>query len=350
MNKTKTILSIAIASAIASPLSLQADEMTIYGSIGVAVEGIDSGNATAEVSNNHSAFGIKGAKNLEGDLKAVYLFDMFVGIDAGGGAGDDSLLGGGRDGWAGLAHDDWGIVALGFQGRPWKTSTHHLDMFGNTIADYSAIMGSTGDPSTYFDGGIGNSAIWFGPNIKGFSWHAQYGADESDDKTNDWGVQANYTMGDLYATVSYDLDGRGSADDVSAIKVAANYNMTGKIGVTGMFESLNGGDTNSRSAYYLAASYKMSKTTLKAAFAMANDLDAGSDTGATYIAIGASHKLADNVELYAIYSMINNTDNATYGYVSAPHTSSNGNTAVAAGDDTQVASVGFRYDFTLNKM
>ncbi len=355
MNNKKTILSLAVCNALAFPLAAQANSMTIYGSAAVAIEALDNGTTdTTEVSNNHSAIGVKGSHALDAGLSAVYLFDMFVGLDAGNGAGDEGLLGGGRDGWVGLSGDEWGIVALGFQGRPWKTSTNHLDLFGNTIADYSAIMGSTGAgsvESVYFDGGIGNSLIYFGPNINGFSWHLQYGADEDDDGSNDWGAQLNYSQGGLYLSLSHDLDGQaGDTKDIAATKVAASYTVTPSTRLTGMAEAISGEDAETRNAYYLGISHRIANTTLKLAYALADDNDAAADTGASYLAVGVSQQLASNVELYAFYSAVDNSDNARYGYISAPHTSSNNNTAVAnPGDDSSVFAVGMRYDFSWEK-
>ncbi len=352
-SQTRTLLSLAVCNALAVSGAVQADSMTLYGSAAAAIEVLDNGTTeTTEVSNNHSAFGIKGSRDLGNGLSAVYLFDMFVGLDAGGGAGDDSLLGGGRDGWVGLSGEQWGIVALGFQGRPWKTSTNHLDLFGNTIADYSAIMGSTNSGNdVYFDGGIGNSLIWFGPDINGWSWHLQYGADEKDDGSNDWGVQVNYGQGPLYASLSHDVDGRaGTADDITATKLAASYKITPAATLIGMAEAIAGDDADTRNAYYLGVSYQFANTTLKLAYAMADDDDTGSDTGASYMAVGISQKLASDVELYALYSMVDNGDKASYGFVSAPHTSSNGNTAVAnPGDDSSVFAMGIRYNFAWEK-
>ncbi len=348
----KTALSLAVCNALALPLAAHADSMTLYGTAAVAVEVLDNGGEnTTNVSNNHSALGIKGSRSLGGGLSAVYLFDMFVGLDAGGGAGDDGLLGGGRDGWVGLSGEEWGIVALGYQGRPWKTSTNHLDLFGNTIADYSAIMGNTNSGGVYFDGGIGNSIIYFGPNLDGLSWHLQYGADEANDGSNDWGAQVNYSRGPLYTSLSHDVDGRaGAAEDITATKLAASYRVTPATQLIGMVETISGDKADTRNAYYLGASHRIGDTTFKLAYAMADDSDAGADTGASYFAVGVSQRLASNVEAYAFYSAIDNAANASYGYVSAPHTSSNGNTAIAnPGDDSSVFAVGLRYDFAWEK-
>ncbi|ALP54353.1 hypothetical protein Tel_15020 [Candidatus Tenderia electrophaga] len=350
-HKKKCVTAVALALGLSTTAA--ADELTIYGSVGLSIEALDNTTAsTTAISNNHSAFGIKGTKSIDENLTAVYLFDSFVGMDAGGGAGDSSLFGGGRDGWAGLSNDDWGIVALGFQGRPWKTSTNHLDMFGSTAADYSAIMGTTGDRNLdgtsdiYFDGGIGSSLIYFGPNINGFSWHLQYGADESDDGSNDFGGQFNYSRDALYASLSYDVDGQATGNDISATKLALTYTLKDKTVLTGMYDTVTDASDNSRNAYYFGVGHRINNTTVKLAFAMADDIDNSTDSGATYYALGVSHMLNNDLEVFALYSAIDNDTNGGYTYISAPHTTSNNNTAIAAlGNDSNVVSAGIRYNF-----
>lgn len=349
MTVSKKKVAVAVSCALGFVAGAQADEMTIYGSLGAALELIDNGDtSTTEVNNNHSAFGLKGSKDLGDGLKGVYLFDTFVGIDAGGGAGDEGLFGGGRDGWVGLSGESWGIVALGFQGRPWKTSTNHLDIFGSTVADYSAIMGTVG--TRYFDGGIGNSIIYFGPNINGFSWHAQFGADEDDDSTNDWGAQVNYSGGPLYVSFSYDVDGQSDdldIDDVTAIKLAGSFMLGEATTLTGIYDQISGEEADSRDAFYFALSHRISDTTLKLAYALADDTDDVSDSGATYFALGVAHKLSDEIEVFALYSALDNDENGTYTYISSPHTSSSNNTGITeVGDDSNVIAAGIRYDFS----
>ena len=351
--KKKCAAAVAMALGVSAPYA--ADELTIYGSVGAAIEALDNtATSTTEISNNHSAFGIKGTKSIDENLSAVYLFDAFVGMDDGDSGGSGSLFGGGRDGWAGLASDDWGIVALGFQGRPWKTSTNHLDMFGSTIADYSAIMGTQGDPTPgnttfdgiYFDGGIGSSLIYFGPDLNGFSWHLQYGADEDDDGSNDFGAQVNYSQDAWYAALSYDVDGQVSGNDIEATKLALSYTLNNRTVLTGIYDQVTNSSDNSRNAYYFGVGHRIDNTTVKLAFAMADDIDNSTDSGATYYGLGVSHMLNSDLELFALYAAIDNDSNGGYTFISAPHTSSNGNTLIAAaGDDSSVVSLGFRYHF-----
>ncbi|MBL1260004.1 MAG: porin [Thiotrichaceae bacterium] len=353
--KKKCATAVALALGIVS--SSHANEVTLYGSVGAAFESLDNtAISTTEVSNTHSVFGLKGVLNVNDDLSAVYLFDTFVGIDAGSGAGaNDSLFGGGRDGWVGLSGEEWGIVALGFQGRPWKTATNHLDLFGSTIADYSAVMGTMGDrdlngaSDNYFDGGIGNSLIYFGPDINGLSWHAQYGADENDDGSNDFGIQLNYSRDALYLSLSHDVDGQVSgSSDVDATKLAVSYTLQGKTVITAMYDTISIG-SDARNAYYFAAAHRISNSTLKFAYAMADDIDGATNSGASYYAFGVSHMLDPNLEVYALYSGLDNDSAGAYTYISSPHTSSNSNSAIAAfGDDSSVFAAGIRYHFAWN--
>jgi len=350
MNSKKTLLSVVIANALAVSAVAQANELEIYGSIAGAVENIDNGaDSFMQVNNNHSAFGIKGGTDLGGGLKGVFLFDTFLGMDSGD-SGNKSLFGGGRDGYVGL-EAGFGTIALGYHGRPWKTSTNNMDIFGSTIADYSALMGAT-PGGAYFDGGIGSSVIWFMPDFSGLSGHLQFGADESDDDTSDMGVQLNYSANNMYLAFSHDVDGQGSGpgiDDITATKIAGQFSF-GATTVGLIFDSISNGDNNSRDAFWLAGSHKMGSLTLKAAFAQADDSDAAGEDGATYIALGLDHAFKENVTGYVIYSQISNDDNGLYSFTSEPHTSSNSKTALsAAGEDTSVFAVGVRVDFSLKK-
>jgi predicted porin len=346
---------VAIAiSALLVPIATQASELTIYGSVGAAVEQLDNGTrTTTNVSDNHSALGFEGGTDIGNGIKGVFHFDAFVDIDQGGGntqsGFNGSLIGGGRDGWVGLNGESWGTVALGFQGRPWKTSTASLDVFEGTIADYSAIMGRT--PDAYFDSGIGSSVIWFAPRVYGISGQAQYGADENHDGSNDWGAQVNYANGPLYLVLSYDVDGRASPEkDVTATKAAGSYTFMGNLTATAIFETIKDSPINSRNAWYVAGKYMITDSTgIKAAFAMADKLDSGSDTGAKYWAIGATQKLNKDLEVFGLYSAVNNDSNATYTFITDPSTSTNPNTdmgSIAPGKDSNVFAVGVKYNFS----
>ncbi|MEO7557513.1 MAG: porin, partial [Gammaproteobacteria bacterium] len=238
----KKLLAIAIAAAIASPYAALADEgnVTLCGNANMAVEHTDNGvDNVTNVASNGSDLAISGWEPLGNGLKAVFVFKSHVGLD------DGSLFNaGGKDGYVGLA-GGFGTVALGFHGQPYKTSTGGLDIFNDTIADHSSIMNGNGR----FDSGITNSAIWFLPNMGGFSGHLQYGADETAGTDADaWGAQFNYSNGPIYVTYAHAHDG-GSAPGTktaSADKIGGSYTFGGATTAAAIWEQIdNGTDTAS---------------------------------------------------------------------------------------------------------
>lgn len=352
----KKLLAVAVASAVAAPMAASADSsLTVYGGVGIAVESIDNGvNDALAVNNNHSAIGFEGSTDVNSDLAAVFHWDAFVDLDGGGGNGNGSLIGGGRDGWAGL-RGSFGTVALGFQGRPWKTLSHALDPFEGTIADYSSVLGrggETGIAGDGFDTGIGNSIIWFGPNINGFTWHAQYGAEETDGGANNYGIQANYSNDLFLIGISLDENedtvGGANTDDETAIKLVGSVNIQ-NVTITGAYEDLSGIDNvdgRDRDAFWLAGTVNLGHGSVRAAATLADDIDGVSNSGAEQFSIGYFGNLTDNATWYAIYSTINNDDNANYGFRSDPSTSSLNSTLTGVqGEDSDAIAVGIKYNF-----
>lgn len=346
----KKLLAVAIASAIAAPLAAQADDgnVTLYGQANAAIESTDhdgtgtAGNRT-NVASNSSRLGVKGWESIGNGLKAVFLMEAAVGLDNGNG-GSGSLFGGGRDGYVGLA-GNFGTVALGFHGQPYKTSTNGLDIFGDTIADYSAIMNGNGT----YDSGIGNAVIWFLPNLNGFSGHLQYGFDETAGSEADkWGAQFNYSNGPLYVTYARaDVESTTANADTQADKVGASYTFGGATTVSAIYENLDAGSAASnaldRDAWYLALSHKMGNNTFKLAYAATDDARASTDSGANYWAVGLSHHFSKRTELYGLYTQLSNDTNSTYGLGNTG--SSNATGAVGAGQDPSSFAIGMKHSF-----
>ena len=366
----KKLLAVAVASAVAAPMAASADSsLTIYGGVGIAVESIDNDvNDALGVNSNHSALGFEGSTDINSDLAAVFHWDAFVGLDSGN-AGGDSLIGTGRDGWAGL-RGAFGTVALGFQGRPWKTLSHALDPFEGTIADYSSVLGRSGQFEANgsgggdgsFDTGIGNALIWFGPNINGFSWHVQYGAEETDGGANNYGFQVNYSNDQFFIGASFDENEdvggtaptfaggnpTGSGDDETAIKLVGSVNFN-NLTVTGAWEDLSGIgniDGADRDAFWLAGTLNIGSGSIRASFISADDVDGVSDSGGDQFSVGWFGNLSDNATWYAIYSTIDNDSNASYGFRSDLSTS-NFDTSLEGqtGQDSDAIAVGIKYNF-----
>ena len=357
----KKILAAAIATALAAPLAAMAADdgnVTLYGQANVSVDSIDAGpdKQTTNVSTNQSVLGVKGWEGLGNGLKAVFHWDVFVGVDDGQEdiGGSNSFFGASRDSWVGL-EGGFGTVALGAQGRPWKTATNDTDIFVNTIADYASIIGTTSDRAISHDSGIGNSVIWFLPNMSGFSGHLQYGTDESDTTdTNSWGAQFNYTNGGWRVTYAYDLqEGADTGStDVDANKVSVSYTFAGATTISAIYDNINSDAAASRAerdAFWLGLSHNMGNNTFKAAYASADESDvAGGNDGADFWALGVSHHFSKRTEVYALYANTDNDSAASYGlgFGNATSASSSGNSnPSAAGEDVSAFSVGLHHNF-----
>jgi len=364
----KKLLAVAVASAVAAPIAAHADSsLTIYGGVGIAVESIDNGvNSATAVNNNHSALGFEGSTDVNSNLAAVFHWDAFVDLDGAGGNGNGSLIGGGRDGWAGL-RGSFGTVALGFQGRPWKTLTHALDPFEGTIADISNVLGRGGEGDNGFDTGLGNSIIWFGPNINGFTWHAQYGTEDRGDEPlttpvtagnrgnagNNYGLQVNYSDDRFLVGFSYDEneDANNIGDDNTALKIVGSVNFN-NVTIIGAYEQLEGvGFVNNadRDAFWLAATVDVGHGSIRASFTAADDADNANATtggGADQFTVGYFGDLSDNSQWYVIYSAVNNDSNGNYGFRSDPSTSSLDSTLTGLqGQDSDAIALGIKYNF-----
>ena len=358
----KKLLAVAVASAVAAPMAASADSsLTVYGGTGIAIESIDNDiNDELAVNSNHSALGFEGSTDINSDLAAVFHWDAFVALDGSGNSTND-LIGGGRDGWAGL-RGSFGTVALGFQGRPWKTLSHALDPFEGTVADYSSVLGNTGaltaiESGQGFDTGIGNAIIWFGPNINGFTWHAQYGAADTANGLNNYGLQANYSNDQFFIGASFDEnEGSGSNPDLSVFKIVGSVNFNG-VTVTGAIENIDGigAADDDRDAFWIAGTIPVGHGSVRAAFTTADETGSNDD-GADQFSLGYFGNLSDNATWYVIYSQVSNDDNGRYGFVSAPHTSTidttlsnqaftNAGDATQAGNDSTAIAVGIKYNF-----
>ena len=370
----KKLLAVAVASAMAAPLAAQADEgnVTIYGQANVSYDYIDAGTRPAgdktssNVSSNQSVFGIEGWEPLGNGLKAVFHWDVFAGVDNGqgfdGGSGEgSSFFGTSRDAWVGLA-GSFGTVALGNQGRPWKTATNNTDIFINTIADYSSIIGATSDGDINEDSGFGNAIIWFGPNINGLSWHLQYTPGEEfagsgNQNGSDVGAQVNYTNGPWRLTYAYDNANRGinigpgGSEGTVANKASVEYTFLGTTKVAFIYDNIDSndgpGDDDTRDAYYFNIAHDFGNNTAKFAYAHANESEQKNDS-ADYFALGLYHHFSKRTEVYALYAQVSNDSNAAYrlGFANASSASASGNADPAAnGQDVSAFSIGMHHNF-----
>ncbi|MDP1708758.1 MAG: porin [Gammaproteobacteria bacterium] len=310
----KKLLAVAIAGALAAPYAM-ADEgnVTISGNLSASVSSVKTkvnsywtsydyvndeygygedsrSDRASDVSPGGSDLTISGWENLGNGLKAVFLLKTWVNVtgNAGGGGGSDLLFGPNKDAYLGL-QGNFGTVALGAHGQPYKTATDGLELFGDTIGD---ARGSVTNGLGAFHSGIGDAVIWFLPNMNGFSGHLQYGTENGvDGGANPWGAQFNYSNGPLYVTYAHADNDAGTDGN----KVGVGYSF-GDTTVNGIIERTdNGGDDVT--AWSLGLAQKFGANTLKAQYAR-NDL--GDDQ--SLWALGLDHSLSKRTTLFALYA------------------------------------------------
>jgi predicted porin len=259
-------------------------EVTLYGHADVSADYQTNGLKNAvgatgnngwvgDVSSNLSYFGVRGLRQLNDDVRAVFQFETEVMVAATTGTSDQAPDGtaqksglGSRNSYVGLESASLGAIKLGKTDTPYKSSTGRLDPFSNTVADYNSIMGNTGgDARAEFDLRTPHSIWYESPKWSGFSLSAlvspgqnrstdglQYALGEPDctggnsvgpqnpaSGCNDgsfgtaYSAAGSYEMGPLYATLAYELHKRvnRSGDDLAPGSVGIANESGFKIGV-----------------------------------------------------------------------------------------------------------------------
>ena len=297
----KKLLALAVASAIASPVVMA--DTAVYGTINLSIDSVGGGatslatNALAtdfisngtsnldgagawagtnvaqargmrpfyqamalssdtrtRVTSGNSFLGIKGSEKINDDLSAVYQWEFSVNFDqqdtSNLGTSDAQTSQSKRSTFAGLASKNMGTFALGLQDTPLKTSTGPLDVFGNTVADYRAIMGA-------FNGSVRaqNSVMYTSPSFVGIQAKALYGAgNETGNGDSNYYFPSNasphvssfslsYTGGPAYVVVAKERNIQtgsvaavaGGGNSSSASPTAAPTFITGSGGLNSFF-------------------------------------------------------------------------------------------------------------------
>ena len=168
-------------------------EVTLYGHVDVSLDDQTNGmngfihnglpvtgknGWVPDISSNLSFFGIRGARPIDKDLKAVFQFETEVAYAATPGASDQAPDGtaqkfslGSRNSFVGLQSATFGAVKMGKNDTPYKTSTGRMDPFASTPGDYNAIMGNSGgDNRAEFDMRLPHSIWYESPKMNGFSF------------------------------------------------------------------------------------------------------------------------------------------------------------------------------------
>ncbi|MDO9010938.1 MAG: porin [Gallionella sp.] len=392
----KLIVVALAATAFSTPALAETANVSVYGRADLSFDVVNTGtaaNSTAGVSKNNvssnvSRLGFKGAEGLGEGLSAIWQIEQQINMDNAGAAsnsGTGNTLGS-RNTFAGLKSDSMGTVLLGRHDTPYKLATRKLDIFGDSIADNRALLGSVSGKSAAaaFDGRQPDVIAYISPELSGFTGAIAYvnlneGATTTlttatptvaqataGNKASALSLMGTYNSGSIYAALGYELHDLGTAHNgtaaaaatkwatgakESAWKLGLGYTMdaftlgfayektSDNLGALGL-TPVAGGNLYGHNAYYLSANYKMGMNAVKAAYGKAGQLGATLNTGSNQFSLGYDHGLSKRTKLYAIYSRISNQSAASYGFSQTTATSING-----VGASPSVVSLGLQHNF-----
>ncbi|WP_006787593.1 porin [Thiorhodospira sibirica] len=343
----KSMLAVAVAAAIALPVSAMA-ETVVYGRIHTSLDFVDNGaDSSHQAASRSSRIGFKGAEDLGGGLQGIWQLESgYHATESGGQLATRNTFVGLKGGF--------GTALIGRHDTPYKTSTGRLDPFGDTAADYNTIMGSVAGKGLLFDSRTNNTIAYMTPSFGGFGLQAAYvtdtrsGGDRPGETANDnkaFSLAANYGAGPVYVTAAYEqLNNFTGDNNARAAKIGGAYTL-GDLTLSAMYEriDLNDDVIGSRDSGMLAARYNFNQINLRAAYLQAND-DDRDDTGAKMFALGAGYNFSRRTEVYAVLAqMKQDTDAASLW---ALGTGGNKEVAPAPGEDTTRAiSLGVAHNF-----
>jgi len=304
----KSLIALAIASAVSAPAFAATSNVDIYGKLHFAVSMYDDQDDTLDqinemqFSSNASRIGFKGAEDLGGGLSAIWQIESGINIDEGNGSWAS------RNTFLGLK-GDWGTALGGKHDTPLKLVGRAVDLFGDTIADSRNVLGGGSDARA------SNVVAYISPNFSGFNVIAAYVTDftgntttapDADDK-DVYNLNATYSNGPLYIGGAYgDGNGHEAAGLGSHWRLAAGYTF-GNFKVVGQYDSLEddsttvGTQNGDYDAWMLGASYTMGAMVFKGNY-MAGEYDGVNGAEPEQWTVGMDYNLSKRTSVYALYA------------------------------------------------
>ena len=286
----KKFIALAVAGAMAAPFAASADKanVEIFGKLHVSWDFVDSAGADNDATgvDRASRIGFKGAEDLGNGMKAIWHIETDV----------QDANWGDRPVFAGLT-GDFGTFAMGRQYAPYKVSTGKLDMFGDTIGDYNAVLGAQ-NPAHSFET-YASAVAYVTPTVNGFHAAIARGAMAAAADNDVWSMAAVYSNGPLYAALAYETHDGLLSVDADAWKAGIGYSFgNSKVGF--VYENIDDDNSNTDTDnFILNFGHKFGANTFKIQYGD-SDVDNGAD--ADYWAIGLDHAFSKRTKVYAVYA------------------------------------------------
>lgn len=311
MNKKLFALALVSAASAASAQS----SVTLYGLVDASVESVKTNGSVLRVSSDNlaaSRFGLKGAEDLGGGLKAIFNIEASLKTDTG--AADTSRFFG-RQAWVGF-NGGFGELRLG-----------RTDSSIGALAGSSSILGAQDYDDFKIAGTLAavkyrrvdNSITYALPKlVEGLSAQVQYstrasGLEVGGDKTGQlYGLNVQYAAGAFGAGAAYleaKANNAGAKEksalaylsyDFTAAKLTGYYNRNASgVGLAG-----------ARELYGARLDLPLSNAfALQASVSRARDwADVRNDADATIVALKGIYSLSKRTSIYALATTVSNDD------------------------------------------
>lgn len=348
----------------------------VYGAAKVSVDVITTDAKAAgadkgltKVSSNSSRLGFKGSEALSDDLSAVMQLELGINYDSTQTSVVSSVTPSPvsskstnidkityRNSYAGLSSKTIGSLIFGIHDTPYKLSTGSLDAFGDTMADYNAIIGTVNATSD-FDLRAINTVMYTSPKFGGVQIMAATSTNGQESDTSaagnkqEYSLSVSYNGGPVYVALANEVhkNGYGSLDilgkKIEGTKLGAGLTIAGaKVGL--VYETLKNSvpdNVCTRDAMYLAVSQKLGNETIKVAYGKADDgKNPNTKTGASLTAVGVDHSFSKRTTAYVLYAKTKNDTGATYGLGQA---GAGGSYTPKAGESPSVIAFGINHSF-----
>jgi predicted porin len=330
----KTLLSVAVAAALAAGSLAAQAEVKIYGKMHYSIDSIDDGaDSYLYGSSNSSRIGVKGEEDL-GGMKGIFKIESAVN------EGGSALAS--RNTYVGLK-GGFGKVIVGYHDTPFKTISRKADLFGDQVGDSRNLLRLGG-----WDERENNTILYSNQMEGGIGFAFAYVVEDGADDNNVMSLNVTYKGGPLWVGFGYESQGEaqaGGPESATGMRLAAKYKM-GAIQINGLYQSVtndDGGDGNDVTSFGLGGSFKTGGGKVKAQFYSNGEYGDVDDSDGTLMALGYDHMMSKNTTVYAAYATSSNSDAATYSATGGGHGENTG--VAAAGDSNSAISFGVVHKF-----
>lgn len=300
---------IAMAVLAASGTAMAQSSVTLYGVADVFFAQVGSGVGAANLKQtriqsggmNGSRWGLRGAEDLGGGLKANFTLESGFTLDDGNVANGATMFG--RQAFVGLS-GGFGEVTFG---RQYSAYDGLRGATNNTFDTAVATTGAAwGVGVADYTGRINNSVMYTSPNMSGFTAAAMIGLGENKTATNDatqtTSLRLQYASGPVLVGLAHQVEqaqAAGSNTDTTYTLIAGSYNF-GVATVLAGFNTAKTGNSEDKE-FQFGLNFPVGKQSV-IGFGYTNqkgDVAGTKTTSASGMSLAAAYNLSSRTAMYA---------------------------------------------------